>query len=139
RRSASALIMRHKSCFRPITTHFQTMPRKSYRWSRFWVPREGAFSFDSEGFLLAPPEEHSRRRVYRTDAVEFREIKERQCLILLGEPGIGKSFAVRSEAEAVNCPLRNLGSYASEERLIKDVFSSQEFLRWKKSHNKAHL
>ena len=66
------------------------MESKLYQWNRFWVPRDGAFSFDSDGFLLAPHEDGSRRKTYRTDAVEFREISDRQCLILLGSPELGR-------------------------------------------------
>src|SRR5205823_9697725 len=70
-------------------------------------------------------------RVQRTDAVEFSEIADKRCLVLLGEPGIGKTFALK-RAKRQTSFLLNLGSYGSEERLINDLFRSDEFRNWAK-------
>ena len=107
------------------------MTRHVYDWNRYWVPRDGAFSFDEDGFLLAPSTDRAWRRVQRTDAVEFSEIADKRCLVLLGEPGIGKTFALK-RAKRQTSFLLNLGSYGSEERLINDLFRSDEFRNWAK-------
>lgn len=106
------------------------MQRKLYAWNRFWVPRDGVFAFDAEGFLLPPPQDPTWRKASKTDATSFAEIDGRQCLVLLGEPGIGKSFALRAQSHSPNSVFRNLGTYASEQRLIDEVFGSAEFRRW---------
>jgi hypothetical protein len=42
--------------------------RETYDWKRYWVPREGLFAFDSEGFLAPPGEEGTWGRWWKTDA-----------------------------------------------------------------------
>src|SRR2546425_13370168 len=66
-----------------------------------------------------------------------RALIAKPCLVLLGEPGIGKTFALReaarqatparSEAKILE---RNLGNYASDTHLVEDVFNSVEFHWW---------
>jgi hypothetical protein len=104
-----------------------------YDWKRFWCPREGRMASDGEGFLLDP--DVNRGPVRWTDAVCFKEIDDRPCLILLGEPGIGKSDAMkelRKGAEARRA--------AGEEVLFVDLrfkrnpadelFGDPKFKRW---------
>ena len=69
-----------------------------------------------QGFLLDPESEYAT--YYTTDVVSFEAIANIPCLVLLGEPGIGKSTTLRAEfekirqtAEAANeiwSPLRSL-------------------------------
>jgi hypothetical protein len=115
------------------------MPRLIYDWERYWVPRDGAFSFDDEGFLLAPSNDPAWRKVQRTDAVEFTEIDNKPCLVLLGEPGIGKTFALERLKSAPNSVLLNLGAYGSEERLISDLFRGNEFRNWSEHGGQLRL
>jgi hypothetical protein len=106
------------------------MPRQIYKWERYWVPRDGAFAFDDEGFLLAPYKDPQWRKLQRTDIVEFREIEAKPCLVLLGEPGIGKTFALDGQRSVGNVLSLNLGTYANEQRLIDDLFGSKQFRSW---------
>lgn len=66
--------------------------QRRYHWRRFWCPRDGHISVDWNGYLLDP--EKTRHTFYRTDVVPFEDIDRKPCLILLGEPGIGKSDAM---------------------------------------------
>jgi hypothetical protein len=68
-----------------------------YDWKRYWVPRDGGFSFDSDGFLLPPPKDSDDFVWWKTDVTAFEDILTKPCLVLLGEPGIGKSFAIRDD------------------------------------------
>jgi hypothetical protein len=104
--------------------------RKVYNWERYWVPRDGAFSFDYDGFLLPPPDNVRSRSTSRTGALKFEEIDSKPCLVLLGEPGIGKTFAVNAQVARRSSLHLNLGSYGNEQRLIDDSFGSAQFLSW---------
>src|SRR5207302_384150 len=74
---------------------------------------------------------------------------EYRALVLLGEPGIGKSTTLREEADRVRAQSVgettsihvDLRAYSSESLLYKRVFESVEFLNWEKgiSHLALHL
>jgi hypothetical protein len=122
------------------------MASKRYTWKRYWVPREGAFAFDSDGFLLSPVQDPDLPTWIKTDVVDFENLAASPCLVLLGEPGIGKSYAlrdVRNYAENAGSPANfvsiNLGGYADEGRLIKDIFECPEFHTWKSLGTEWHL
>lgn len=68
----------------------------TYDWTRYWCPREGYYSLEDEGFLYVPVSEYS---FGPTDIQTLEAMAAQPCLVLLGEPGIGKSFATRSEFE----------------------------------------
>ena len=94
------------------------MDRKVYNWERYWVSREGAFSFDYDGFLLPPSDDTRWRSTQRTGVLKFEDIAPKPCLVLLGEPGIGKTFAVSAQVARRSALHLNLGSYGAEQRLI---------------------
>lgn len=121
----------------------------TYKWKRLWVPRGGTPSFDSNGFLLPPVDATGLTSWYsKTDAVTFDKINNKPCLVLLGEPGIGKSFALRDAELAartaghesgVKFLYRNLGNYGSDYLLVSDIFDSGEFQWWKDGGGELHV
>ncbi|WP_148294330.1 NACHT domain-containing NTPase [Azospirillum sp. B506] len=72
------------------------MPSYTFPWTRKWVPEKQSAPVDPEGFLLPTAEAASR---YGTTAVELSALESVRCLVLLGEPGMGKSTALRDQAE----------------------------------------
>ena len=72
------------------------MPSHTFPWARKWVPEKQSAPVDPEGFLLPTAEAAPR---YGTTAVELSALESVRCLILLGEPGMGKSTALRDQAE----------------------------------------
>lgn len=70
--------------------------RSLHSWRRFWCAREGMYSLGDDGFLV-DPETAFGRHVHDVHALE--SLADVPCLALLGEPGIGKSTAMRQEAE----------------------------------------
>ncbi|MGY0713474.1 NACHT domain-containing protein [Azospirillum argentinense] len=72
------------------------MPNYTFPWTRKWVPEKQSAPVDPEGFLLPTAEAASR---YGTTAVELTALESVRCLVLLGEPGMGKSTALRDQAE----------------------------------------
>lgn len=122
------------------------MTNQRYEWQRNWIPRGESFKFDSAGFLLPPTDNQLYEQWFPNNAVKFDSIIETPCLILLGEPGIGKSFALRDAIEQTKKthPLAlvlsiNLGEYGDEKRLIEDLFHCEAFLEWKNSKTDLHI
>ena len=115
-----------------------------YNWKRYWCPREGEFILSSEGFLQDPGENH----LFNPDLVTIEEISAIPCLILLGEPGIGKSSTMQVEKEAIDIKIHEKGdkalwidlrSYGSEDRLLKDLFDNEIFLSWNKGDQRLYI
>jgi predicted NACHT family NTPase len=110
-----------------------------YRWRRLWVPREGFLDLSDQGFPHLPDDERRQLGGWKHDAVYFDAIANTPCLILLGEPGMGKTHALQEErlaVESMSGPnesktlFLDLRSYSSEDRLIRDLFESLNFIGW---------
>ncbi len=71
--------------------------RPVYDWKRFWCSREGSINLSDRGFLVDPDSRYGAQ--LNPDVVDFPAIANIPCLILLGEPGIGKSCALSTEYE----------------------------------------
>jgi predicted NACHT family NTPase len=108
-----------------------------YNWKRFWCPREGALSLADGGFLYDPESEYGR--VMNPDVTVFENLLATPCLVLLGEPGTGKSHELAAAkalteehaGQAREAVLAfDLRAYQTDQRLCSRVFESQEFRRW---------
>ena len=109
-----------------------------YNWKRYWCLRDGGFHNDVNGFLV--------RSEYFKDTFEFASIANVPCLILLGEPGIGKSQAVKDAVRFVSesfvqekCFALDLRSFGSEDRLYDALFKSNEIREWLDGNYRLHL
>ena len=116
---------------------------QTYEWKRFWCSREGRYSLTSDGFLRAP---HKRYRV--GDVSTFAEITDTPVLLLLGEPGIGKTFAITAEREAIRMAVAERGEeilwpdlqeVSTPERFERIVVETPEFQRWLRGESILHL
>ena len=98
-----------------------------------------------DGFLLDPESETAR--YFTTDAKPFSSISCVPCLVLLGDPGLGKSHELRAEYNRVreaggrdDVALRfELRDFTSEDRLEKRLFGCSEMLDWFQSNKRLHL
>jgi len=117
-----------------------------YDWKRFWCPGDASFSLADDGFLYDPDAKYGNHLNPRV--VPFSQLHGAACLVLLGEPGIGKSTAVEQEVAAAKAEFRasanvvvaiNLGEYGDETRLVHDVFGSQEMAGWRTGSHGLHL
>ena len=72
---------------------------KRLPWRRFWVPTEGKISagHDGQGFLDNP--EGSFGRAINPELRTIDELLDRSCLVLSGQPGIGKTTEVDALVE----------------------------------------
>ena len=111
-----------------------------YPWRRLWYPRGKGASSSMPSAMLS-----SWFTRNWLDGLSLQKIDQHQCLIMLGEPGIGKSTVVeelvektkeRTSDNADEVLFVNLKSVGSEQRFERKLFESQEFQSWKVgSHN----
>jgi hypothetical protein len=99
---------------------------------RFWYPPDGAYPVDADGYLADPQTSFGGARVRATG-----ELSAYRCLVLLGEPGAGKTRTISAHApllppHAGLMPVvrRDLGLYSSEERAIADLLENVEVMSW---------
>lgn len=100
-----------------------------YPWVRRWVIQGGKINLSDSGFLTDPAE----HRFANPDVASWNEIAEKQCLILLGEPGIGKSTAIEVTGLTVSTPRRlylNLRGHSDLRHLDSQFFGSRAFSEW---------
>lgn len=105
----------------------------NYKWKRFWCPRDKQISFDVNGFLYDPESEY---RVYaKQDAQPFEEFQKDPCIVLLGEPGMGKSTEIMNIYETTKRFVDNpdkqiinldLNVYNDLTDLSSDLFESEK-------------
>ncbi len=126
-------------------TFLNTMQIK-FPWKRFWCPPEGKLHLDNWSYLTDPEGEYGKD--INPDVVSFEIIRDTPCLILLGEPGIGKSQTIEDEIEHLQKEISekdelqlriDLKEYGSEDRLIKDLFESETWKEFTNSSNKLHI
>jgi predicted NACHT family NTPase len=122
------------------------MSQYIYNWKRFWCLRTGNVNLTDGGYLFDPDSEYGK--IYNPDVVSFESIAEIPCLILLGEPGIGKTHAMKAEQDDIRCKIEKKGdqiifvdlrSFGSEDRLVRSLFESVTFVSWAKGKNRLHL
>jgi predicted NACHT family NTPase len=122
------------------------MAAHSYNWKRFWGPRTSQINLNDGGYLSDPAGEWTR--YYNPDLVPFDSIPAVRCLGLLGEPGIGKSFALRAQRAAIEAKIKEQGGdtiwmdlheYGTEDRLVRDLFESPTYTAWATGIHSLHV
>ena len=117
-----------------------------YSWKRFWCPENGSFRLADNGFLYDPDDDYGT--AINPHLVPLAQVQGASCLVLLGEPGIGKSTAIEQEVLASKQKATtsgyvvlaiNLGEYGDEARLIDDVFDSDEITNWRSGSHLLYL
>lgn len=117
----------------------------NFPWKRYWVRLSETFARDYYGFPEDPEHENY---LYRTEkAYSFSQILRHQCLILLGEPGLGKTTVMEEEFLTLKQQLSpnetalyfDLGSYTEASHLINEVFNTQVVLDWMDGNGVLHL
>jgi DNA polymerase III delta prime subunit len=113
----------------------------NYNWMRYWHPKGETIRLDGVGFPFDPG-------ILNKNLVTFDTIAHNQCLILFGEPGIGKSTVLQSEYEMAEqvaaaagnaSMLRDLGAYSTDAALVHDIFEDRKFLEWDQGSHTLEL
>jgi predicted NACHT family NTPase len=122
------------------------MLKQVYNWKRFWCPRTGNINLSDGGYLFDPDSEYGR--FYNNDTVSFEAIAGIPCLVLLGEPGIGKSTAMNSQQALIERQVAetggislwiNLRTYQTDIRLCQAIFENPVFRSWLDGEHQLHL
>lgn len=117
-----------------MTTTTPTL-KLNYPWQRFWGGRTETLDLSDYGFLVDPTNllGLGGNPLPKT----YDEIAEYRALILLGEPGMGKSWVLSKQAERV-APAEDgrvsfradLRAFSSEALLYKRIFEHETFQAW---------
>jgi hypothetical protein len=101
---------------------------------RFWRPRGGAFAGDDGGFLRDPDAAWLGTQWANLGVLRSGALRDHRCLVLLGEPGAGKSTAAANTDQLVPGGVTvlpfDLAAYGAEERLVRDVFEGPTIGAW---------
>jgi len=117
-----------------------------YNWKRFWCPRGGRINLSDGGFLVDPDERWGS--AMNPDVVPFGSVAHFPCLILLGEPGIGKSTALEGERDRAEERAASSGgethwvdlrAYQTDSRLHQDLFESPALCSWRQGTHHLDL
>lgn len=122
------------------------MSNQIYNWKRFWCSRTGSFNLSDGGYLADPDSEWGS--LFNPEVVSYESIDTIPCLVLLGEPGIGKTHSIQTAQSSIYEKIKetddqilclDLRSYGSEDRLIRDLFENTTFLSWKKGKHRLYV
>lgn len=107
--------------------------KNNYPWTRYWCPPDSIISLTDGGYLTNPTS--FTGQIENKDLKRFDQIADTQCLVLLGEPGIGKSTALETEySDSENSLLVKVISVSSSDtRFIQEVFQNKKTLSWRES------
>lgn len=118
-----------------------------YAWDRYWCPRTARVDLSDNGFLSDPKTNY--RRIANSELVLFSEVSGLYCLVLLGEPGIGKTQTLRLEFQRQKAAAGHDGhdifdfvdlrAYGDERRLVDRLFESPTARQWKAGVQRLHL
>src|SRR5581483_7796367 len=103
---------------------------------RFWCPPAGSFALDDHGYLADPYEMYLGLK-RNPDVVPTNDLAASACLVMLGEPGSGKSTILKHHGPllgpdregTVVLPL-DLAQFGSEDRLVREVIDGQVVNEW---------
>lgn len=122
------------------------MAPRVYPWKRYWTPRTARLDLSDNGYLSDPETEYGR--LLNSELALFPEIASAHCLVLLGEPGIGKTQTLRLEFERYKeaaargdqvFDFVDLRAYGDEHRLVDRLFDSPSVRQWKSGAQRLHL
>lgn len=116
-----------------------------YDWTRFVCAPTDSYTVDSEGFLNDPDKAGKYAKDLQPALKTVNDVESLQIVVILGEPGIGKSDllgSLRSFRQENLDPdsivlYRNLNSYSSESYFVADVFQTDEVKNWKDQSKKT--
>ncbi|TFD47151.1 hypothetical protein E3T33_03760 [Cryobacterium sp. TMT1-2-1] len=104
---------------------------------RFFVPFGGSFTYDAGGWLTNPDSTTAFFSLQNADVMRSTDFDPAESVVILGEPGMGKSAALaslqhdRSEIDMDRSVLRvDLANYTAEGRLVADVLEGTVVSSW---------
>lgn len=117
-----------------------------YRWKRFLLKVDSREPILEEGAYLPDPE--TSGALWTSDVVSLEELGSVPCVVVLGEPGTGKSQALRNEKQRIDTTqsentlharLALLEEFADGADLRQNVFECIEWKAWSAGQGIFHL
>src|SRR5919106_4680685 len=104
---------------------------------RYWCPPTGRIALDPGGFLADPSDPFGVDQTLST----YDEIDQHHCLLLLGEPGIGKTTELeRAVADAGDRAHQvDLGAVADPEGLRRRVIEAPTVTAWREGDGELFM
>ena len=111
------------------------MPKQTYNWRRYWCRLGSRVSLGLSGFLEDPQGDFGFSNAHLKT---LTSLTEKHCLILLGEPGIGKSKTLELERSQLDSSTAVLGDsiwvdlrvVGSRQDLDAELFNQGKFTDW---------
>ncbi len=123
---------------------------KIFDWNRIWIKRGDTIHYDNHGFLRVLSEKDTWRP--STGCLYTNELaiklKGTQILVLLGEPGIGKTVEFKRLYQNEEEEFKLSGDiflkfelidFASDSSLKEEIFANKNIENWKKTDKKLFL
>ena len=118
------------------------MVRDMIPWRRLWHPRGVYPQLDFDGYLADP----DQFNMLTPNVTGLDKLHQSSCLVLLGEPGMGKSTAMREafDAERAGSPqdlhlFKDLGQFTTDVALLQTVFGDERYVEWLRGDSRLHL
>ncbi|MCH7727086.1 MAG: HEAT repeat domain-containing protein, partial [Planctomycetes bacterium] len=117
-----------------------------YTWKRFWCPRDEEFQLADDGYLYDPDGQFGKQ--VNPHLAPLSTFADCPCLVMLGEPGIGKSTEFDAEFSPVNQDAAASGNlavridlkeYQTDSRLVAEAFDNEIIRAWQASQHTLHL
>ncbi len=112
--------------------------------SRFWALQTDVLDLSDVGFLRDPTSQADRPRV----PVSLESLELKPALALLGEPGMGKTTALKAEADRIASHTAasghasihiDLRAFSSDVLLHRKIFESPSFIEWRSGRHRLFL
>ena len=122
------------------------MPNITYHWQRFWCERDSPIRIDEQGYVADPNGPFGY--ALNPYVIPFEAIASLPCLVLLGEPGMGKSTALQSQFEDAQRQARisdhkalwfDLRQFQTDVRLAQVIFAHPEMRSWAAGSQRLYL
>src|SRR3954451_600015 len=113
---------------------------------RFWLPAEEPIELSDVGFLPDPDEPIGAS--FNPALRRFAELDDVDCLILIGEPGLGKTTALQQERKLALLRTAatddqvlavDLGATGDEGILAARIFEADTYRTWLEGRGALHL
>jgi hypothetical protein len=118
--------------------------KSRYEAPRYWLPEGQEIPVIDSGFM---PDRQGPLAAVLPDAKSLVELADTSCLVLIGEPGLGKSTAMKAEYKRIaasllpedRAQLVELGFTRVAAELRREIFESSAFREWREGDGRLFL